>query len=619
MTSSAKHMLIEKTHPEETRVVIIDNKKLVDFDSETNTKKLWKGNIFLVEVMQVVASLQAAFVRYKDDKNDRYGFLAFHDIHPRYYQIPSQDQSEVSDPSSWEALDEERPPEDEAPAAEPPSKKKYRIQDVIKRRQIMTAQIIRDERGLKGAAMTTYVALPGRYCVLMPNTPKKIGISKKIAQPQDRQKLKALMESLPRPDNMTFIVRTAGIGRTKAEIKRDLDYLLRLWEDIQKKIETEQAPSLIYEEANLITRSLRDHYQRDMESVIIEGEEAYQQARDFMKMLIPSHARKIKLHKDGQPLFQLYKVEEALESIHQPHVPLPSGGHLVIHATEALIAIDVNSGKSSKERHIEDTAFKTNLEAADEIVRQVHLRDLGGLIVIDFIDMDQKKHRLSVEKQLKDRFASDRSRVHVGRIDEFGLLSLSRQRLRPSLQESYTVTCPQCQGLGVIRSVESASLVALRVMDQYRQAVSLVLAVSPSVGMYLLNQKREVLHQKERAYDLSITIQLDDSLSPPNVRVVEPLTPPEPASPRKNKRRRSQRKENKELAAPLETSAQDTEPKKPTQQQQQQQQQQAEPAISPEDPQPEPKKKKRLKKPLMDEGWEKPETPKRRWWKKILN
>ncbi|MEZ5866459.1 MAG: ribonuclease E/G [Geminicoccaceae bacterium] len=499
-----KRMLIDATHAEETRVVVLQDQQLVDFDFESSTKKQLKGNVYLAKVTRVEPSLQAAFVEYG---GNRHGFLAFSEIHPDYFQIPqadrellakleresveadaangdarrgrgrkrraeaAEDESDAAEGDAaegdaaygeardGEADDDERPirvrEDSEEETADVMSEqarrrarllRSYKIQEVIKRRQIMLVQVVKEERGNKGAALTTYLSLAGRYCVLMPNTARGGGISRKISSSEDRSKLKAIVAELDVPQGMGLIVRTAGQQRSRAEIKRDYDYLMRLWSDIRDTTLQSVAPALIYEEGDLIKRAMRDLYSRDIDEVLVEGEEAHKSAKRLMTMMMPSRARHVKLYKEELPLFFKYKVEDQLDAMHSPIVQLPSGGSIVMHATEALIAIDVNSGKSTRERHIDETAVKTNLEAADEIARQLRLRDLAGLVVIDFIDMGEMRHQRAVERRVRDALKIDRARIQLGKISMFGLLELSRQRLRPSLQELSSRPCPTCQG-----------------------------------------------------------------------------------------------------------------------------------------------------------------------------
>lgn len=394
--------------------------------------------------------------------------------------------------------------------------RKYKIQEVIKRRQVMLVQVTKEERGTKGAALTTYLSLAGRYCVLMPNTAKGGGISRKISNAADRKRLKEVVSQLDIPEGMAVIVRTAGSQRTRAEIRRDYEYLLRLWDEIRNKTLESSAPSLIHEEANLIKRAVRDIYTRDMVAIEVEGEEGYKTARAVMRMLIPSHARKVTQYKDPSiPLFAKYRVEEQLEAMHAHTVQLRSGGSIVLNPTEALVAIDVNSGKATSERHIEETAFKTNLEAADEIARQLRLRDLAGLIVIDFIDMEDPRHIREVERRLKEAMKLDRARIQLGRISPFGLLELSRQRLRPSLFETVNVVCPTCRGLGHLRSPNSLSLTLLnQVTDEAvrRGPGQLEVHAPVELALYVLNEKRSNLRDIEERFGVEVFVRADENL-----------------------------------------------------------------------------------------------------------
>ncbi|WP_148360631.1 Rne/Rng family ribonuclease, partial [Acidisphaera rubrifaciens] len=395
----------------------------------------------------------------------------------------------------------------------------YKIQEVIKRRQIMLVQVVKEERGSKGAALTTYLSLAGRYCVLMPNSPRGGGISRKITSAADRKRLKEVMAELDIPDGMGLIVRTAGANRPKPEIKRDCEYLMRLWDDIREHTMQSVAPALIYEEASLIKRAIRDVYSRDVDEIVVDGEEAWRAARNFMNMLIPSHARKVILHKDTEgtaPLFTCHQVEAQLDSMLNPTVQLKSGGYLVINQAEALVAIDVNSGRSTRERNIEETALRTNLEAADEVARQLRLRDLAGLIVIDFIDMESKKHNAMVERRIKDALRGDRARIQVGHISHFGLLEMSRQRLRPSLAETNFTTCPHCNGIGLVRTTESAAIHVLRAIEEEgarQRAAEVMVHVAPALLLYLFNHKRERLATIERRYQMRVLFDADAALS----------------------------------------------------------------------------------------------------------
>jgi ribonuclease E len=398
---------------------------------------------------------------------------------------------------------------EEVPERRRPPRRAYKIQEVIKRRQIMLVQVVKEERGNKGAALTSYLSLAGRYCVLMPNTARGGGISRKITDMSDRKRLKELVREIEVPEGMGLIVRTAGAQRTKTEIKRDYDYLLRVWENVRDLTLTSTAPSLVYEEGSLIKRAIRDLYNKDVEEVIVEGEDGYREAKDFMKMLMPSHARNVKLHKDTRPLFSRYKIDSQLDSLFSPTVTLPSGGYLVMNQTEALVAIDINSGKATREHNIEDTALKTNMEAAEEIARQLRLRDLAGLIVIDFIDMDEKRNNRNVERRLKEALKNDRARIQVGRISHFGLLEMSRQRLRQGMLEGSTRPCPHCEGTGLVRSVSSSALSVLRGMEENlmsRKPENLTVYCHPEVANYIVNDKREHLLSLETGYGVSIFI-----------------------------------------------------------------------------------------------------------------
>jgi ribonuclease E len=411
----------------------------------------------------------------------------------------------------------------------------YKIQEVVKRRQIMLVQVTKEERGNKGAALTTYLSLAGRYCVLMPNTGRGGGVSRKITSVTDRRRLKEILEDLDLPEGMGVIVRTAGSERTKAEIKRDLEYLLRLWDEIRTLTLQSTAPALIYEEGNLIKRSIRDLYARDIDEVLVEGEEGYRTAKAFMKMLMPSHAKRVQPYRDPAiPLLQRFQVETQIDAIHSPVVQLRSGGYIVISPTEALVAIDVNSGRSTKERNIEETALRTNLEAADEVARQLRLRDLAGLIVVDFIDMEEHRNQNAVERRLKDAMRHDRARIQVGRISPFGLLEMSRQRLRPSLVEASTQPCPHCNGTGHIRSTESTALHVLRAIEEEgirRRSAEICVYVPTAIALYVLNQKRDALTQIEQRYGFRVALSRDDTLIPPAFRLerLRALTPAEAA------------------------------------------------------------------------------------------
>jgi ribonuclease E len=400
--------------------------------------------------------------------------------------------------------------------------RRYKIQEVIKRNQIVLVQVIKEERGNKGVSLTTFISLAGRYCVLMPNSPKGGGISRKIMSGEDRKRLKEISAELKTARGMSAIIRTAGIDRTRAEIKRDYEYLVKLWESIREQTLSSTAPALIYEEGDLIKRTIRDLYSTDIEEIIVEGEAGYTQAKDFLRMILPSHAPRVKLYQENVPLFYAYNIEDQLASMYDPIVKLRSGGYIVLNPTEALISIDVNSGRSTGERNIEETAAKTNLEAAAEIARQLRLRDLAGLVVIDFIDMMDSRNRRAVERALKDALKLDRAKIQLGRISPFGLLEMSRQRLRPSISEASTMPCHHCQGRGIIRSDTSVTIQIIRAME--KEAASglfneLKLTISPSLVLYLLNTKRDALSSLEQKYTIRITIQTDDTLPQGNFRI----------------------------------------------------------------------------------------------------
>ena len=519
----SKTMLIDAAHAEETRVAIVEGRQIEEFDFESRTKRQLRGNIYLAKVTRVEPSLQAAFIEYG---GNRHGFLAFNEIHPDYYQIPVADREAImaeahSDEDDHDDLGRESDDgESEGGMAEEERLKRrlmrrYKIQDVIKRRQVMLVQVVKDERGGKGAALTTWLSLAGRYCVLMPNTGKGGGISRKITQATDRKRLKAAAAALDVPRGMGLIIRTAGAKRTKAEIKRDYEYLLRLWETIRETTLKSNAPSIIYEEENLVRRAVRDMFDKDFDGIQVEGVEGFKEARDFMRVLMPSQSKKVHLYQGARPLFATNGIEEMLTQIHQPVVPLPSGGYLVINQTEALVAIDVNSGRSTKERNVEATATKTNIEAAIEAARQLRLRDLAGLIVIDFIDMDEGKNNRTVEKVLKDALAKDRARIQMGRISGFGLMEISRQRRRLGVIEGATEVCPHCQGAGRVRSAESAALMTLRAVDieAGKNGAGVVnLRLSTAVALYILNHKRDYLNSLLVKRGLNVVILIDDSL-----------------------------------------------------------------------------------------------------------
>lgn len=654
----ADKMLIDASHEEETRVVVVRGNRIEEFDFESEHKKQIRGNIYLAKVTRVEPSLQAAFVDYG---GNRHGFLAFAEIHPDYYQIPLADRQallkaeaedhrrsddfesadapepgaptvdlsqvdqpdvgivaasettdvvvteeiapaaeEVSGEAAVAAVEEapakaEKPkrvrrprvkkktPEEEAAAeaAEASSeedgstggemaamvdtdtiseeveglrrgndddddddddhhekeviesvgaedameevpdrvarkpRKQYRIQEVIKRRQILLVQVAKEERGNKGAALTTYLSLAGRYSVLMPNTARGGGISRKITQPTDRKRLKEIARDLEVPQGMGVILRTAGANRTRVEIKRDFEYLMRLWENVRTLTLNSTAPCLVYEEGSLIKRSIRDLYNKDIGEIIVSGEEGYREAKDFMKMLMPSHAKVVQPYRDIHPIFSRSGIEAQLDRMLQPQVTLKSGGYLIINQTEALVAIDVNSGRSTREHSIEETALTTNLEAAEEVARQLRLRDLAGLVVVDFIDMEEKRNNRSVEKKLKDCLKNDRARIQVGRISHFGLLEMSRQRIRASVLESTTQVCQHCGGTGHVRSESSVALHVLRGVEEYllrNTTHNITVRCTPETALYLLNHKRGTIVDYEGRFGVSIIIAADASV-----------------------------------------------------------------------------------------------------------
>jgi ribonuclease E len=576
-------MLIDARHAEETRVAVVKGNRIEEFDFESAEHKQLKGNIYLAKVTRVEPSLQAAFVEYG---GNRHGFLAFSEIHPDYYQIPREDREALlreeaahaaeearrrDEEDELEPLDghhdddgqdDDRPDSDEEGDDEGPVeaaestggdaddhgsesddrarrmsfRRRYKIQDVIHRRQVLLIQVVKEERGNKGAALTTYLSLAGRYCVLMPNSTHGGGISRKISNGADRKRLKSILSDLNLPTSMGCIVRTAGLARTKTEIKRDFDYLARLWDDIRELTLKSSAPALIHNDSDLIKRAIRDIYNRDIEDVLVEGEHGYRAARDYMKLLMPSHAKKVKPYADAVPLYQRYGVEDQLNAMYQPVVQLKSGGYLVINPTEALVSIDINSGRSTREHGIEQTAVATNLEAAHEIARQLRLRDMAGLVVIDFIDMEHGSNVRKVEKTMKAALANDRARIQVGRISSFGLMEMSRQRLRTGVLEASTRTCPHCEGTGLVRTASSAALSALRMLEDEAargKNSRLTLRASQEAAFYVLNRKRAELGEIESRYGVSIEILPDGEVEgarmtvegsgpPPTVRY-EPL------------------------------------------------------------------------------------------------
>lgn len=615
-----KRMLVDATHPEETRVAIVesyrDNNRLEDLDFSLASKPILRGNIYLAKVMRIEPSLQAAFVEYG---GNRHGFLPFSEIHPDYFRIPMadrpHDEAEMEDDESDEMIDEEdrdeidlnsapddsdddkdytqdktpTSPVEEAPVLDdassqatpqapapisslahafgdedtsvglitdfgnaaigeggslievampeaPPEsvggevterivrqhRPRYKIQEVLKRGQVMLIQVVKEERGNKGAALTTFLSLAGRYCVLMPNTDHGGGVSRKITNHQDRRRMKEILDQLEIPEGMAVILRTAGMEQDPPDIQRDLEYLLSMWDSIREQTLASSAPTLIYEEANLIKRSVRDLYTQDIAEILIAGQEGFEKAHEFIRAVMPDQADKVKAYTDPTPLFIRYQVENQIDTLNSPIVQLRSGGYLVINPTEALVSIDVNSGRATRERHIEETAVKTNLEAAEEIARQLRLRDLAGLVVIDFIDMEDGRNNAAVERRIKESMKNDRARLQIGRISPFGLLELSRQRLRPSLIEINFEKCPHCSGSGYIRSPDSAALSILRAIEEeaIKQRTNEITVQMPTVvAVYVLNNKREALGSLESRYGLKIVIQNDDTMPPPGYKL----------------------------------------------------------------------------------------------------
>ncbi|MES2904239.1 MAG: Rne/Rng family ribonuclease [Pseudomonadota bacterium] len=561
-------MLIDARHPEETRVAVAKGNRIEEFDFESEEHKQLKGNIYLAKVTRVEPSLQAAFIDYG---GNRHGFLAFSEIHPDYYQIPKSDRDALLREEAEHAAEEERlrgeyddaaldphhdddgtddrapdpdeegdegehgddaeniatetgtgsarSPVDESAADELRRKRqnlrrRYKIQDVIQRRQVLLVQVVKEERGNKGAALTTYLSLAGRYCVLMPNTSHGGGISRKISNGADRKRLKSIMSDLNLPQTMGLIVRTAGLERTKVEIRRDFDYLARLWGEIREKTLGSSAPALIYRDSDLIKRAIRDLYHKEIDEVIVEGEDGFKAARGFMKLLMPSHVKKVTSYVDPTPIFQRYGVEDTLSAMYQPVVQLKSGGYLVINPTEALVSIDINSGRATREHSIEQTAFATNIEAAHEIARQLRLRDMAGLVVIDFIDMEQNGHIRKVEKAMKDALKNDRARIQVGRISSFGLMEMSRQRLRTGVLEASTKPCAHCEGTGLMRTASSSGLSALRIIEEEAargRGDRIALRAGREAAIYLLNKKRRELGEIELRYGVMLEVMIDES------------------------------------------------------------------------------------------------------------
>ncbi|WP_269929861.1 Rne/Rng family ribonuclease [Aminobacter sp. HY435] len=654
-------MLIDASHPEETRVVVVRGNRIEEFDFESQDKKQLKGNIYLARVTRVEPSLQAAFVEYG---GNRHGFLAFSEIHPDYYQIPVADRQALLRAEAEEAEDEdededggeerqdrnrgrrrrrggksrgrngeegksegasddenasgsgdetesassddtteassdeqagdhnsaddasdanaepttmaasieadvvsEKAPEptvtenenggvieevhsnqnddheiesvgaedalEEARDRRKPVRRHYKIQEVIKRRQILLVQVVKEERGNKGAALTTYLSLAGRYSVLMPNTARGGGISRKITNAQDRKRLKEVVADLEVPKGMGVILRTAGESRTKAEIKRDYEYLMRLWENVRSLTLQSTAPALVYEEGSLIKRSVRDLYNKEIDEILVAGEDGYREAKDFMRMLMPSHAKSVQPYRDSSPIFARNGIEAQLDRMLQPQVTLKSGGYIIINQTEALVSIDVNSGRSTKEHSIEETALHTNLEAAEEVARQLRLRDLAGLIVIDFIDMEENRNNRAVEKKLKDCLKNDRARIQVGRISHFGLMEMSRQRIRASVLESTMKPCQHCGGTGHVRSDSSIGLQVVRAIEEFllKDSRSHITVKTPmATALYVLNHKRTTLVELETRFGVTITLEADESVGSQNYAIFRGAIAEKPAN-----------------------------------------------------------------------------------------
>ena len=535
-----KSILVDAAHSEETRVLVLSENIIEELDFESTTKVQHKGNIYLAKVSRVEPSLRAAFVDYG---NERHGFLPFSEIHPDYFQIPVSDKEKLiestlkkntinkeieSDLSTKKKSKNEKNENDEeevsfneqlnlkqASIRRSKLYSKYKIQEVIKRRQILLIQVTKEERGNKGAALTTFLSLAGRYCVLMPNSANSGGISKKIPF-KTRKKMRDIINAINIPEEMSMILRTAGSLKTKTEIKRDYDNLIKLWNDIKNKTMKSIAPILVHQENHILKRVIRDYFSNELSEIIIDGDEAFKLGKSFMKTLIPSKVKLIKKFKESLPIFNFYDVEKQINHIFLPEVQLKSGGSIVISPTEALVSIDVNSGKSTTERDIEPTAVKTNLEAAKEIARQLKLRDLGGLIVIDFIDMNIRKNNYLVENVLKNAVKSDRAKIQIGRISPFGLLEMSRQRMKPSLLELNFKICNICEGTGLVRSIESQSLKLIRNLDlilksSQRKEINLVL--TPELSEYLLNNKYNFLADNKSLNKHLLKIKVEKDLN----------------------------------------------------------------------------------------------------------
>ena len=528
----SKRLLIDARQSEETRVITTTNEIIDDFEYEVHSRRQLKGNIYLARVTRVEPSLQAAFVEYG---GNRQGFLAFSEIHPDYYRIPVEDKNKLLAEASAKTDEELNSNEDvtedttydyneeELKKIKRNLYKNYKIQEVIARRQILLVQVVKEERGTKGAALTTYISIAGRYCVLMPNTPRGGGVSRKIANITDRKRLKKIVDDLDVAEGMAVIIRTAGSKRTKTEIKRDFSNSIGVWENVKKLTLESNAPFLIHEEGSLVKRAIRDLYNSEIDEVLVEGNDAYKVCKNYMKAVMPSHSKKVQQYNDDKnPLFQKFQLDAQLQDIFNPRVTLKSGGYLIIDQTEALVAIDVNSGKATRERSIEDTAVKTNLEAAEEFARQARLRDLSGLIVIDFIDMEEGKNRNLIEKKLKDSMRKDRARIQIGEISNFGLLELSRQRLRPSVVENSSELCPQCGGSGRIQSIDLSAIQILRSIEEdgnSEEIIGIKVSAHSDLILHLLNEKRSQINEIENRYNIHINFINDNSIIPPQKKL----------------------------------------------------------------------------------------------------
>lgn len=528
-----KDILIDSAHSEEVRTALVVDGKLDKFDFETRLKTQVKGNVYLAKVIRIEPSLQAVFVDYG---GNRHGFLSFSEIHHDYFQIPVDDRQElethiqnaIAAHVAETGQSEEEIDQREISKLRYQFYRRYKVQEVIKKRQIMLIQVTKEERGNKGAAVTTYISLAGRYCVLMPNTPKGSGVSRKITNHKDRTKLKKIVTGL-NIENGSVVIRTAGIGHTKTEITKDFNYLVGIWNEIRETTLKSTAPCLIHEEANVIKRAIRDMYTKEVDSVLVEGEEGYKIAKAFMKGLMPSHARKVKLYDDkNAPLFSKYKLNEQINQIYSTRVDLPSGGYLIINTTEALIAIDVNSGKSIRERNIAETALKTNLEAAVEVARQCRLRDLAGLVVVDFIDMEERKDNIQVEKCLREALKNDKAKIQLCPISNLGLLEFSRQRLRASIADANTVICPHCRGTGFMWSDESMALQVLRKIEEacgVPEFKEICVHLPSGIAIYILNNKRSFISEIEARGNLKISFKIDNSIAAADFRIEQILKP----------------------------------------------------------------------------------------------